>query len=722
MADSKLTALTADTSPTSDDVAYVVDAPGGTPVSKKVTLANIIQKAHGLGNGIIKIAAGVMGVATAGTDYYAPGSTDVAVADGGTGASTAASARTNLGLGTVSVLDSDTDTTLAANSDLKIATQKAVKAYVDTNVTGLLDFKGATDASANPNYPGALKGDTYVITVAGKVGGASGKSVDIGDVYLATADNAGGTEASVGTSWSVLEHNLVGALIASNNLSDLTSASTARTNLGLGTLATQSGTFSGTSSGTNTGDQTITLTGDVTGSGTGSFAATIAANAVTLAKMAQVATATFLGRTTAATGNVEALTTTQATALLNSVVGDSGSGGTKGLVPAPGAGDAAAGKYLSAGGTFTVPAGSGGSPGGSTTQIQYNNAGAFAGSANNVWDQTNKVQTTTGQSLNIADLSTTKPLVAKGAASQSATLIEAQDSSGNVKNAIRPDGSSIVASVAGSPSAAPTFDGAQIFVDQQAGLGELWQQGRYGITSPVGREAFYTNLTLIVPNASSLASYGTQIATQGTATRITTNIATRGVQINYASAASAAANAGVSCNFAHYARGSSANQFVGFVYDAFLDVPDASYNNTGASTGSRIFSGMSSSTSPTTQLGSDSPATSYAAFVRRNVNGGATDTNWRFQTKDGTTLTDVDSTIAFTIGKIYRTMVYCPPGGSTIYGQIWNLTDGTTSGVLTSTTNLPATSTAMCPMTCLQTVDAVARNLVINRIMASNGL
>ena len=101
--------------------------------------------------------------------------------------------------------------------------------------------------------------------------------------------------------------------------------------------------------GTNTGDQTITLTGDVTGSGTGSFTATISNDAVTLAKMANMATASFIGRITASTGDPQILSGTQATTLL-----DVFTSGLQGLVPASGGSGS---EFLSADGTFKTAGG-----------------------------------------------------------------------------------------------------------------------------------------------------------------------------------------------------------------------------------------------------------------------------------------------------------------------------------------------------------------------------
>ncbi len=66
----------------------------------------------------------------------------------------------------------------------------------------VMRLKGAINASTSPNYPAANAGDFYVISVAGKIGGASGPSVEVQDTMLCIADEvAEGDHASVGSNW-----------------------------------------------------------------------------------------------------------------------------------------------------------------------------------------------------------------------------------------------------------------------------------------------------------------------------------------------------------------------------------------------------------------------------------------------------------------------------------------------------------------------------------------
>ena len=122
---------------------------------------------------------------------------------------------------------------------------------------------------------------------------------------------------------------------AARALIDDATAADMRTTLGLGTLATQSGT----SSGTNTGDEPV-MVGD---SGAGGVEGLVPAPAA-----GDAAASKFL----------KANGTWTAIPPVSVMVGDSGAGGTAGLAPAPAAGDAASGKFLKADGVWTEPDGS----------------------------------------------------------------------------------------------------------------------------------------------------------------------------------------------------------------------------------------------------------------------------------------------------------------------------------------------------------------------------
>lgn len=78
------------------------------------------------------------------------------------------------------------------------------------------------------------------------------------------------------------------------------------------------------------------------------------------ADLADMAQATVKGRPAASgTGAPQDLTGTNLLSIVPVMVGDSGAGGVVGLCPAPGAGDAAAGKFLKADGSYDVPSGTG---------------------------------------------------------------------------------------------------------------------------------------------------------------------------------------------------------------------------------------------------------------------------------------------------------------------------------------------------------------------------
>lgn len=166
---------------------------------------------------------------------------------------------TALGYTPENVSNKSTNTSLGT-SDTLYPTQNAVKTYTD-NILGnanALVYKGVIDCSANPNYPAADAGWMYIVSVAGKIGGASGIDVEVGDMLICNTDGTvSGNQATVGSYWNAIQKNIVGAVTGP--------ASSTNNNVAFfdgttGKIIKDSGI---TLSGTNTGDQTLSGLGGV---------------------------------------------------------------------------------------------------------------------------------------------------------------------------------------------------------------------------------------------------------------------------------------------------------------------------------------------------------------------------------------------------------------------------------------------------------------------------
>lgn len=90
----------------------------------------------------------------------------------------------------------------------KFVTPAKLAAYIANKVTGLWKDKGLINCSENPLYSAGVVGDAYTISGAGQIGGIQGQFVSVRDVLYCRANNIGGSEASVGNSWTIIQANL----------------------------------------------------------------------------------------------------------------------------------------------------------------------------------------------------------------------------------------------------------------------------------------------------------------------------------------------------------------------------------------------------------------------------------------------------------------------------------------------------------------------------------
>ena len=404
---------------------------------------------------------------------------------------------------------------------------------------------------------------------------------------------------------------------------------------------------------------TTALTGDVTGTGATSIAATLAtvnANVGSFgsASAVPVVTADAKGRITGLVSTAISILAvaisdataagraflTAASATAQTALLDLATVTTKGLVPPPGT---SSGKVLSDNLTWVTPSGGSGSPGGSTTQIQFNDAAAFGGDADLTWDKTTNTLGLGGTDTGIE-----------------------------------------LAGITTEP-AAPAAGKLRQYVKSVAGRLAAKVKGPSGLDTYLQAAFWGNNITMWNPTAATAGAWlGTTGAGAGTYTTglpTATNLYTalkRGLWANVVTTANQVL--GQRNTELMYMRGSVAGQGGFFFFArAGFDV----WTN-----GGRFFAGMHR----TTAVASADPSTN------NNCCGFAVDAADNgliyFITRDATTTTRVSTGLTITTNAGYDLYMFCAPNDSKIGWRIVDFVNGVEASG-SATTNLPINTLPM---------------------------